>query len=239
MRYEAKPEWEPVLSSPSRNRDPEPASRAESIRLLVVDDHQVVRAGLRTLLEAYPEIAIVGEAGTQAEAINEAVRLDPDVILMDIRLPNGNGIEACRGIRRACPKTRVLFLTSFNEEKALISSIAAGADGYMLKEADEAALVQAIRAVASGKAVLDPAVTHTALARMRAAPHLYEPDQVEPLSAREEQILTLLLKGQTNHEIGVTLGLSEKTVRNYLTVVFEKLHVSHRTQLLARYAQPS
>src|SRR5438093_13579101 len=112
MRYEAKPEWEPVLSSPSRNRDPEPASRAESMRLLVVDDHQVVRAGLRTLLEAYPEIAIVGEAGTQAEAINEAVRLDPDVMLMDILPPNGNVIDACREIGSARPNARGHFLTT-------------------------------------------------------------------------------------------------------------------------------
>jgi two-component system response regulator DevR len=202
----------------------------------MVDDHPVVRAGLRTLLEAYREFNIVGEAATSSAAITEALRLKPDIILMDIRLPDGCGIEACRRIRKACLATRLLFLTSYHDEEIVFGTIAAGADGFVLKDVDEAALIQAIRAVASGKSFLDPAVTRSILARLRSAPHPTEHDPVEAVTAREEQVLKLMLEGRTNKEIATALSLSDKTVRNYLTVIFDKLHVSRRTQAIARYA---
>src|SRR6266545_6626030 len=137
------------------------------IRLLVVDDHQVVRLGLRTLLERYSDFDVVGEAGTVASAAEATARLQPDLVLMDVRLPDGNGFEACRQIRRTQQDTRVLFLTSFADEEIVLESIDAGGDGYLLKEIDDESLVQAIRNVAAGKSILDPAVTRRVLERVK------------------------------------------------------------------------
>ncbi len=207
------------------------------IQLLLVDDHKVVRVGLRTLLGGIEHIQVVGEAETTASAIREAARLEPDVVLMDVRLPDGSGIEACREIRAARPETRVLFLTSFADDDAVMATIFAGADGYLLKEIDEDALIRAIETVAGGRSILDPAVTQRMLAKMKE--HSVPPakSKEESLSPQEQKVLALVAEGQTNKEIAAALGLSDKTVRNYLSNIFQKLQVSRRSQAAAHYAR--
>jgi two-component system response regulator DevR len=216
-----------------------PKREARPIRLLVVDDHKVVRVGLRTLLGGTERIHVVGEAETMATAITEAARLKPDVVLMDIRLPDGSGIEACREIRAARPEARVLFLTSFVDDDAVMATIFAGADGYLLKEIDEDALIRAIETVAEGRSILDSAVTQRMLAKMKAHSAPPAESRSESLSSQEQKVLALVAEGQTNKEIAASLGLSDKTVRNYLSNIFQKLQVSRRSQAAAFYARRS
>ena len=195
-----------------------------AIRLLLVDDHQVVRAGLRTLLEDVGDIEISGEAESVAQAIAEAGRLRPDVILMDLRLPDGSGIDACREILSGAPQTRILFLTSYSDEQAVTSTLLAGAAGYVLKDVGHRALVAAIRDAAAGRAILDPRITDPVVSRMRKA---------DALSAQEERVLALVVEGRTNKEIAAALGLSDKTVKNYLSNAFQKLGITRRAQAAA------
>jgi len=214
----------------------------KSIRLLIVDDHKVVRLGLHTLLSRHNGIEVVGEAGTSEAAVEQTARLGPDVVLMDVRLPDGNGFEACRQIRRAQPDTRVLFLTSFADEEIVLESIDAGGDGYLLKEIDEENLVQAIRNVAAGRSILDPAVTRRVLERVKNADtHSGTPsmNRLGSLSPQERRVLALVAEGQTNKEIGLALGLSDKTVKNYLSNIMEKLQVTRRSQAAAYFVQHS
>ncbi|HET7058353.1 MAG TPA: response regulator transcription factor [Nitrospiraceae bacterium] len=209
-------------------RDP----RAHPIRLLMVDDHEVLRLGLRTLFSEAGGFELVGEAGTMAEAISMARELDPDVILMDVRLPDGSGVEACREIRTQRPQTRVLFLTSYADDDAVLATIVAGAQGFLLKEVGSEELLRAVRAVANGQSILDPAVTQRVLARVQtlsSSSTSTEPKE-EPLSPQERRVLALVAEGKTNKEIAVALNLSEKTVGNYLGNVFQKLNITRRSQ---------
>jgi DNA-binding NarL/FixJ family response regulator len=206
----------------------------QAIRVLIVDDHEVVRLGLRTLLSRVSTIRVAGEAGTAAAALAEASRLQPDVVLMDVRLPDGSGIEACREIRSTCPTTRVLFLTSFPDEEAVLSTILAGGDGYLLKEVSGDLLIGAIERVAAGQSMLDPTVTTRLLAWVRSLDSVTAGgDRHDGLSPQEQRVLALVAEGQTNKEIAAALSLSDKTVRNYLSNIFQKLHVSRRSQAVS------
>ena len=212
---------------------PEP----KRIRIVIADDHRVVRSGLTALLGQYPWIAVAGEAGTVAEAVRETVRLRPDLVLMDVRLPDGKGYEACREIRRQAPETRVLFLTSFADEEIVLESLDAGADGYLLKEIDEEALVRGIQEVAAGRSILDPAVTRRVLERTRQPPGSTAREKWESLSPQERRVLALVAEGKTNKEIAMALELSDKTVKNYFSNLLDKLQLSRRSQAAAFYVQ--
>ncbi len=208
-----------------------------SIRLLLVDDHEVVRVGLKTLLGRTGHIQVVGEAGTAASAVTEALRLKPNIVLMDVRLPDGSGIEACRAIRTACPETRVLFLTSFSDDEAVTSTVFAGANGYLLKEIGGQDLIRAIETVASGQSILDPSVTQRLLSHMRSLSEPATEQKSGNLSPQEQRVLALVAEGKTNKEIAAALGLSEKTVKNYLGNIFQKLQVTRRSQAAAHFAK--
>jgi len=208
------------------------------IRLMVVDDHEVVRLGLSALFRQTSGIDVVAEAGTVADAVKGAAQQRPDVVLMDLRLPDGTGIDACRDILSARPGTRVLFLTSHSDEEAVVSTILAGAAGYLLKEVGSQALVDAIELVHSGQSILDPKVTTAVLRRMSMldakAATAKQPSK-DMLSPQERRILALVVEGKTNKEIAKVLGLSDKTVKNYLSNAFQKLHVGRRSHAAALY----
>jgi two-component system response regulator DevR len=206
-----------------------------NLRLLLVDDHQLVRVGLRALLEGEPGFEVLGEAATAAEAIQAAGRLQPDVVLMDIRLPDQSGIDACQQIRQRWPAIQVLMLTSFTDEDLVLEAINAGAAGYILKQVGTDDLVQAVRAVGQGDAVLDPAVTRKVLARVRRAEQEGHSAAFGDLSERELQVLALVAEGKTNAEIGDALALSEKTVRNHVSAILSKLNLTNRIEA-ATYA---
>ncbi len=209
------------------------------IRLLIVDDHKVVRLGLLALLAHYPDLEAIGEAATLSEAVARATELKPDLVLMDVRLPDGNGFEACREIRRLVPEVRVLFLTSFADEQIVMESIDAGADGYLLKEIDEISLVHAIRDVAKGQSILDPAITRRVLERARAPSRTPSRARWDSLSPQERRVLALVAQGKTNKEIGTALRLSDKTVKNYISNALEKLEMTRRSQAAAFFVQHS
>ncbi|TMC13288.1 MAG: response regulator transcription factor [Chloroflexi bacterium] len=210
---------------------------AGPLRLMLVDDHEVVRGGLRAMLEATGEVRIVAEAGGVREAIAAADRARPDVIIMDVRLADGSGIEATREIRARRPETRVLMLTSFADDEALFASIMAGASGYVLKQIRSADLVRAIRQVGHGQSLLDPAVTATVLERLRKGKHLFRDERLARLTAHEERILSLVAEGRTNREIGLELKLAEKTIKNYVSTILSKLEVGRRAEAAAYLAR--
>jgi two-component system, NarL family, response regulator DevR len=207
---------------------------------MLVDDHEVVRDGVRALLETAEDIVICAEAGSVRQAIDEAERTRPDVVVMDVRLADGSGIEATREIRARRPKTQVLMLTSFADDEALFASIMAGAAGYVLKQIQGTEIVKAIREVGQGKSLLDPQVTKAVLDRLRKGKHLMRDEKLARLSPQEERILALVADGQTNKQIGEELHLAEKTVKNYVSSILSKLEVSRRAQAaayLARHTQ--
>src|SRR6266704_724752 len=187
------------------------------IRILLVDDHEVVRDGVKSLINANDDMTVVAEAGTVAEAVAQAVRTRPDVVVMDVRLADGSGIEATREIRAKLEKTQVLMLTSFADDEALFASIMAGASGYVLKQVRGGELVRAIRSVGKGQSLLDPAVTKSVLDRLRKGKHLMKDKKLARLSPQEERILQAVAEGRTNREIGEGLHLAEKTVKNYVS----------------------
>jgi len=207
------------------------------IRLLLVDDHEVVRMGLETLFHRAGTVQVVGQATSVASAVAEAIRLRPDIVLLDLRLPDGSGIEACREILGTYPDTHVIFLTSFADENAVLSTTFAGAKGYLLKTIGGTALVHAIQAVAGGQSILDPAVTGSVLARMRSLSTMNTNGQSTTLSPQERRILPLVAEGKTNKEIATALGLSETTVKSYLHSIFQKLQVSRRSQAAALFSK--
>jgi DNA-binding NarL/FixJ family response regulator len=207
------------------------------LRLLVVDDHEVVRQGLVALLERRPGFEIVAEAGTAAQAVAEAARFEPDVVVMDVRLPDGSGIEACRDIRTARPETKVIMLTSYPDEEAVLSAIVAGASGYLLKQIRGRDLVSALEAVGRGESLLDPAVTEKVLDRVRRAASGDETDELSQLTAQERRILLLVAEGKTNKEIAAEVFLSDKTVKNYVSSILAKLDLQRRAQAAAFVAK--
>jgi len=207
----------------------------KTIRLLLVDDHKVVRLGLRTLLDRESDLEVIGEAVSAEDAVHQAGQLQPDLVLMDIRLPGQNGIAACRQIRQNWPQIQVLMLTSFADEELVLEAISAGAAGYVLKQLDTEELLKAVRLVAAGDAMLDPAVTQKVLSRVRRAEQETHGAAFSDLSSREIQILAQVAEGKTNADIAEALVLSEKTVRNHVSTILSKLSLTNRIEA-ATYA---
>ena len=201
------------------------AGRPGDIRVMVVDDHVVVREGIRALLSGRGGISVVGEAGTVAEAVKRAGQLHPDVIVMDVRLPDGSGVEACREIRARDGDVKVVMLTSYADEEAIVNSVMAGAAGYLLKDARPDALFEAIDVASRGGSVLDPSVATKVLTRMRAGPVT---DPWLSLTPQERAVLERITQGQTNRQIGADLHLSEKTVKHYVSSILNKIGVDNR-----------
>jgi two-component system, NarL family, response regulator DevR len=210
---------------------------APPLRVMLVDDHEIVRDGIRAMLEAQDDIVVTTEAGTVRDAIDEAARTRPDVIVMDVRLTDGSGIEATREIRAARPTTKVLMLTSFADDEALFASIMAGASGYVLKQVKSNDLLHAIRAVGAGDSLLDPSVTTAVLDRLRKGKQLMTDEKLARLSPQEERILEQIADGKTNKEIGDDLSLAEKTVKNYVSSILSKLEVARRAEAAAYLAR--
>ena len=208
------------------------------MRLLVVDDHEVVRQGLVALLERREAFQVVAEAGTVAESIEQARRHQPDIVIMDVRLPDGSGIEACRAIRAELPATRVVMLTSYPDEEAVLSAIVASASGYLLKQIRGRDLVAALETVGRGGSLLDPAVTERVLERIRRiASGASESDEISQLTSQERKILLLVAEGKTNKEIASEIFLSDKTVKNYVSSILAKLNLERRAQAAAFVAK--
>jgi len=198
------------------------------VRVFLLDDHEIVRRGIADLLETEPDIVVVGEAGTAAEALRRIPAAQPDVAVLDARLPDGSGIDVCRDIRSSQPSVRCLILTSYDDEDAIFAAVMAGASGYLLKQIRGTSLVDAIRQVAAGKSLLDPSVTERLLARLRDGQPRDE--RLASLTEREREILNLIAEGLTNRQIGERLFLAEKTVKNYVSALLAKLGLQRRTQ---------
>jgi two-component system, NarL family, response regulator DevR len=209
------------------------------VSLLIVDDHEVVRVGLQTVLSRECSITVVGEASNAADAVAESSRLHPDVVLMDVRMPNGSGLEACRAIRDSCPGTRVLFLSSYEDEEAVLAAVMGGASGYLLKQVNAEGLVRAIHAVAQGQSILDPAITQPLLTRLQSKKEALPEPQRTALSTQQQRVLALVAEGKTNKEIGSSLELSDKTVKNYIRFIFQKMKVTRRAQAAAFFVRDS
>jgi len=207
------------------------------LRVMLVDDHEIVRDGIKAMLDAEDDVVVTAQASTVREAIDEAHRTRPDVVVMDVRLADGSGIEATRQIRADHAETRVLMLTSFADDEALFASIMAGASGYVLKQVRSGDLLRAIRAVGAGDSLLDPSVTSAVLDRLRKGKHLMKAEKLARLSPQEERILSLVADGRTNKEIGDELNLAEKTVKNYVSSILSKLEVARRAEAAAYLAR--
>jgi DNA-binding NarL/FixJ family response regulator len=202
-------------------------------RIVLVDDHEVVRLGLKSLLERHPQFEVVGEAGSARDALEQVAALEPDVVVMDIRLPGTSGIEACEQIVDQYPKIKVIMLTSYAEDEMLFSAIRAGASGYVLKQIASEELVKAIEAVGRGEALLDPAVTQRVFQEVRRAVKEEEASAFQHLSQQEKHVLLLVSEGKTNREIAKNLFLGEGTVRNYVSSILSKLGVNNRAEAAA------
>jgi DNA-binding NarL/FixJ family response regulator len=198
------------------------------VRVFLLDDHDIVRRGLAHLFEAAGDIEVVGEAGTAELALSRIPPTRPDVALLDVRLPDGDGVEVCREIRSRCPDTNCIMLTSFADDEALFDAIMAGASGYLLKQVKSDQIVEAVRLVAKGESLLDPAVTGRVLERLRKGPE--EDERLARLTPQERNILDLIADGLTNREIADRIHLAEKTVRNYVSNLLIKLGMERRTQ---------
>ena len=208
---------------------------ARPIAVFLLDDHEVVRRGVRDLLEAEPDIKVIGEAGTATSALARIPALRPDVAVLDVRLPDGDGVTVCREIRSRVPAVACLMLTSFSDDDALLDAIMAGAAGFVLKQIRGTDLVGAVRTVASGQSTLDPRAASQVMARLRDRRH--KPDPLAGLTPQERRILALIGEGLTNRQIGERLFLAEKTVKNYVSVLFAKLGMERRTQAAAYAAR--
>lgn len=212
------------------------------ITILIVDDHEVVRQGLQTLLSLEKDFHIAGEASTIAEALTETARLRPHVVLLDMKLPDGTGPEACGQLLKLAPDSHILMLTSFSDEAMVVGAVQSGAQGYLLKDVRATDLFHAIRTVASGQSYLDPRVARQALVWIQnqgKPEHTASPQGMAQLSPQERAILPLLAEGKTNKEIAAALRLSDKTIKNYLAHIFDKLQVSRRTEAVAWYIKMS
>ncbi|CAN5675118.1 response regulator transcription factor [soil metagenome] len=223
-----------ITRKPGGQERPAPGTK---LRLLVVDDHEVVRQGLVALLDRRDPFQVVAEAGSVAEALAAVERHQPDLVIMDIRLPDGSGIEACRDIRAEYPETRVVMLTSYPDEEAVLSAIVAGASGYLLKQVRARDLVTALEAVGRGESLLDPAVTEKVLERVRRIATSAYTDEFAQLTAQEQKILLLVAEGKTNKEIAADVFLSDKTVKNYVSSILSKLNLQRRAQAAAYVAR--
>ncbi|MFT3830836.1 MAG: response regulator transcription factor [Opitutaceae bacterium] len=211
---------------------------AHRIRILIVDDSELVRMGLRTLLSGYAEIEVVAEADCAAAALREFRARRPDLVLLDLRLPDGNGCDICRQILREQRDCRILVLSSLLDARSVSEAITAGAHGYLIKDINGPGLVQGIMDVAAGRTVLAPAITSQVMTMMRTNQHQeLLRKRFDSLSAQEQRVLAHVARGLTNKEVALELGLSEKTVKNYLSNLFEKLQVSRRSQAVAFYAE--
>ena len=199
------------------------------IRVVIVDDHEIVRLGIRTLLSDRSDIVVIGEAGNANDAVQVITELLPDVVLLDVRLPDDNGLTVCNKIQSLAPNVKVLILTSYCDDETVLNAIRVGADGYLLKEINADTIINAIKDVFMGKSVVDPKLTGKLFESLRKNFNLPE-DKLPALSQQEQKVLALVAQGKTNKEIGMVLGLSEKTVRNYLSNAMEKLHVSRPSQ---------
>ncbi len=208
-----------------------------ALRVFLVDDHEVVRGGLRTLLEVEGDIEIVGEASTAEEAVTRGVALGPDVAVLDVRLPDGDGIEVCRELKSRLPNLRCLMLTSFADDEALLAAIMAGASGYVLKQIRGNDLLDAVRRVARGESLIDPAMTKRVLDRLRQGPE--HDDRIDQLSDQERRVLDLVAEGLTNRQIAERLYLAEKTVKNYVSNMLSKLGMDRRSEAAAYAARLS
>ncbi len=215
-----------------------PLASPAAIRLLIVDDSDLVRRGIKVVLSEQEDvpITVVGEASTVATAVTQCARLKPEVVLLDIRMPDGSGLEACRQITQHQPEVRVLILTSHASDSYVYEAITAGAQGYLMKDINPSALVQAIREVAAGRCILDPEATNRVMRMVRGQTEGGHSD-LAALSAQERRVLTLVAAGKTNKEIGDELKLSDNTVKHYLGNVFEKLQVKRRSQAAALFTQ--
>lgn len=211
-------------------------TKSKPIRLVIVDDHEVVRIGLGAVLDLTPGMKVVGQASGRDEAVKLTLRLKPDVVLLDIRLPDGSGVDAARQILAACPDTRVLFLTSFADDHTVLEAILSGAQGYILKDIASDALVRAIKTVAAGHALIDPRLTQHTLQWLKNVYAAPGQSKRPLLSPQEQRLLPLVAQGFTNKEIAEQLQLSEKTIKNYLANIYSKLQIGRRSQVAAFYA---
>jgi len=201
------------------------------ITVFILDDHEIVRRGLIDLLDAHPRMEVVGEASTAAEALHRIPAVQPDVALLDVRLPDGSGVDVCRDIRSAVPHTRCLMLTSFDDDDALFAAVMAGASGYVLKEIRGSSLTEAIEQIAAGGSLIDPSLTDRLLQRLREPDPSSQHATTDDLTPREHEILMLITEGMTNRQIGDQLFLAEKTVKHYVSGLLTKLGMQRRTQI--------
>ncbi|MFN8035605.1 MAG: response regulator transcription factor [Acidimicrobiia bacterium] len=201
---------------------------SDPVRVFLLDDHEVVRRGLKDLLEDGGDVVVVGEAGTAAEALSRIPPTRPDVAILDVRLPDGDGVEVCRDVRAKHPEIQCLILTSFSDDEALFQAIMAGAAGYLLKQVKGTDLIDAVQRVATGQSLLDPAVTRRVLERLRTGPE--EDERLARLTEQERRILELIAEGLTNRQIAERVHLAEKTVKNYVSNLLAKLGMERRTQ---------
>ena len=208
-------------------------------RIIIVDDHELVRKGLRSFLDHEQDLVIVGEAGTVAEAVALVERLHPQLVLLDMKLPDASGMEACRRLLAVAPQLRILVLTSYAEAATIVAAVQSGAHGYILKDVRTDDLIRAIRTVAEGRGYLDPRIAQQALHWIRTSPRAggAHPQSMAQLSPQERLIMPLLAEGKTNKEIATQLRLSDKTVKNYLANIFDKLHVKRRTEAVAWFVK--
>jgi two-component system, NarL family, response regulator DevR len=220
------------VTEASVNQSSQDARDAADVRVFIVDDHEIVRRGVRDLINSSPGLFVVGEAATAAEALSVAPALRPRVAILDVRLPDGDGVAVCRELRSRLPELHCLMLTTYSDDDALYEAVMAGAAGYLLKQVRGADLVSAVRAVAAGESILDPASTARMLDRLRAPlPQNTGPDR--ELTAREHHLLDLIGQGLTNREIADRTGLTEKTVKNYVSRLLQKLGMARRAQIAA------
>jgi len=207
------------------------------IRILIVDDHEVVRVGLSSLLGSQPGMEVVGVAGTAEEALEKVGALSPDVVLLDIRLGTASGLDVSRELQKLEREVRVLVLTSYADDQVIVDAISAGADGFLLKEINRDGLIDAIAKVSNGQSVLDPAVTGRVFGKVQSLLQNPATHKLSMLSAQERKVLALVAEGKTNKEIGVAMGLSDKTIKNYFSNILDKLQLSRRSQAAAYFVQ--
>lgn len=231
--------YSPCIGQPLPRRMHLSRTRAKPVSVLIVGGQEIIRVGLHTMLSRHDDINVVGEASTVKGAVSESCRLKPDVVLLDVRLPSGSGVDACRAIRDACPNTRILFLSLYENDEAVLAVVAGEASGYLLEHVNAEGLWQAIHAVAQGQSILDPAITQPLLTRMRLQEEAEFAPQWGPLSAEQQRVLELVAEGKTNKEIGASLELDDKTVKNHIRSIFQKMDITRHPKTAALFTRTS